>query len=76
LIARDRIACNMPIGDVLVAGVAELDHVIVDEAGESGVADERHQEFSRAAGAVARLAERHQRKPIERVNEIVCRRRR
>jgi hypothetical protein len=46
LITRDRFACHVAIGDVLIPGIAELDDEIVDGADESRGPHERRQEFS------------------------------
>jgi len=48
---------NVAIDDVLIAGVAALDHEILDGSGESRLAEERGEELLRAAGAMTRLAE-------------------
>ena len=52
-----RLPGDIAINDVLIAGVAALDHKILAGSGESRLADERGEKFLRAAGAMPRLAE-------------------
>ena len=72
MIAGDRLPGDVAIDDVLIAGVAALDHEILDGSVEAGLADERCEELLRAARAMPRLAEGDERIVSERRDDVAA----